>query len=56
MSDKAEKPYNLEQRTYEFAAEVRQFVKRLPLTIANQEDIKQVVRSSGAIGAKLHRS
>ena len=51
MSDKAEKPYNLEQRTYEFAAEVRQFVKRLPLTIANQEDIKQVVRSSGAIGA-----
>jgi four helix bundle protein len=46
-----ERTYDLEDRTYEFARRVRQFIKRLPLTIANQEDIRQVVRSSGSIGA-----
>lgn len=43
--------YDLETRTYEFAYQVRKFVKKLPRTIANAEDIKQVVRSSGSIGA-----
>ena len=43
--------YDLEDRTYEFARRVRAFVKRLPRTICNIEDVKQVVRSSGSIGA-----
>jgi len=43
--------YDLEDRTYEFARRVRAFVKRLPRTICNIEDVKQVVRSSGSVGA-----
>ncbi len=43
--------YDLEDRTYEFARSVRAFVKRLPRTICNAEDVKQVVRSSGSVGA-----
>ncbi len=45
------KPYDLEERTYEFAKQVRAFVKKLPRTICNVEDVKQVVRSSGSVGA-----
>lgn len=43
--------YDLEDRTYEFAKAVRAFVKRLPRTICNIEDVKQVVRSSGSVGS-----
>jgi four helix bundle protein len=43
--------YDLEDRTYEFARRVRAFVKRLPRTACNIEDVRQVVRSSGSIGA-----
>ena len=43
--------YDLEDRTFEFSRRVRQFVKRLPRTICNIEDVKQVVRSSGSVGA-----
>ncbi len=45
------RPYDLEERTYEFAKQVRAFVKKLPRTIGNVEDVKQVVRSSGSVGA-----
>ena len=43
--------YDLEERTYEFACGVRAFVKQLPRTVCNLEDVKQVVRSSGSVGA-----
>jgi four helix bundle protein len=43
--------YDLEERTFQFAKNVRIFVKQLPKTIANIEDGKQVIRSSGSIGA-----
>ena len=43
--------YDLEERTFEFAKAVRLFVKTLPNTLANLEDSKQLVRSSGSIGA-----
>jgi len=42
---------DLEQRTFEFARRVRAFVKQLPRTMCNMEDVKQVVRSSGSVGA-----
>src|SRR4029079_370087 len=45
------KLYDLEDRTFEFAKASRAFVKRLPRTIANNEDAKQFIRASGSIGA-----
>jgi four helix bundle protein len=45
------KPYDLEERTFEFAKHVRAFVKLLPRTVANVEDVRQVIRSSGSVGA-----
>ena len=41
----------MEERTFLFAKRVRAFVKTLPRSIANFEDIKQVVRASGSAGA-----
>ena len=43
--------YDLEERTFVFARGVRAFVKQLPRTIANIEDVKQLIRSSGSVGA-----
>jgi len=43
--------YDLEERTLNFAKEVIEFVKTLPRTIANAEITKQVIRSSGSVGA-----
>ena len=45
------KQYDLEDRTFEFARRVRAFVKKLPRTASNFEDGKQLIRSSGSIGA-----
>ncbi len=45
------KTYDLEDRTLEFAKTVRVFVRKLKLDVANSEDAKQVVRSSGSVGA-----
>ena len=46
-----EKVYDLEERTLAFAKAVRELVKELPKCTANFEDGKQVVRSSGSVGA-----
>lgn len=43
--------YDLEDRTFEFAKAVRIFIKTLPKSTANYEDSKQLIRSSGSIGA-----
>jgi four helix bundle protein len=43
--------FDLEERTYTFARQVRGFIKKLPHTVANVEDGKQVIRSSGSVGA-----
>ncbi len=45
------KPYDLEERTFLFTKEVLNFIKVLPKNIGNIELSKQVVRSSGSIGA-----
>ncbi|HEY0863191.1 MAG TPA: four helix bundle protein [Lacunisphaera sp.] len=47
----ASQPNNLVKRTFEFARRVRQFVNRLPRSISNYEDAKQLVRSSGSVSA-----
>jgi len=41
----------LDDRTFAFAKRVREFLKTLPKTISNFEDAKQLVRSSGYVGA-----
>ncbi len=46
-----DKKYDLEERTFEFARDVRTFVKRLPRTLANIEDARQLINSSGSVGA-----
>ena len=43
--------YDLEERTFQFAKDVRLFVKTLPKTIAKIEDGKQLVKASGSVGA-----
>ena len=45
------KQFNLEERTYQFAKRVRIFLKKIPRTISNIEDGKQLARSSGSVGA-----
>jgi hypothetical protein len=49
--NKNSKPYDLEERTFEFAKRARAFVKKLPKTIANIEDSKQLI-----FGAILKKS
>lgn len=46
-----EKEYDLEKRTLIFAKNIRSFVKALPRTLGNREDGRQLIRSSGSIGA-----
>ena len=48
--------YDLEERTFHFAKAVRLFVKTLPKTIANLEDSKQVLKSSGSVGANYREA
>jgi hypothetical protein len=43
------KVYDLEERSYLFAKNVRGFVKNIEKSICNKEDIKQLARSSGSI-------
>ncbi len=45
------KIYDLEERSFQFAKEIRLFIKTLKKSIANIEDTKQLVRSSGSVGA-----
>jgi len=47
-----EPPKDLEERTYEFARDVRDFVKQLPTIETNTEDVPQLVRASGSMAAK----
>ncbi|KIM09711.1 MAG: S23 ribosomal protein [Sulfurovum sp. FS06-10] len=45
------KPFDLEERTFLFAKDCRNYIYKLPKTISNIEDGKQLVRSSGSVGA-----
>ncbi|MBC3844987.1 four helix bundle protein [Winogradskyella echinorum] len=46
-----DKIYNLEERTFVFARDCRFLVRDLKNTISNIEDGKQLVKSSGSVGA-----
>jgi four helix bundle protein len=45
------KPRDLEDRTFRFAESVRAFVKQLPRSVSNAEDVRQLVRASGSVAA-----
>jgi four helix bundle protein len=49
--NKNPKQYDLEERTLLFAQRVRAFVKKMPKTLANIEDCRQLVKASGSTGA-----
>ena len=51
MSEENSKRFDLEERTFQFARRTRAFVKTLAKTIGNVEDARQVIRSSGSVGA-----
>ncbi len=43
--------YDLEERTFLFTKNVVLFIKQLPRSVSNIEFVKQVIRSSGSVGA-----
>ena len=45
------KQFDLEDRTLKHAADVRAFIKKLYNTMSNNEDGRQLIRSSGSVGA-----
>jgi len=47
------KAFDLAQRTYAFAKNVRIFVAKLPKSVTNDEDCRQLVHTSGALGANV---
>lgn len=52
MSDNNdEKKFDLAQRTEGFASDTRSFVMKVKKTFENVEDLKQLIRSSGSVGA-----
>jgi four helix bundle protein len=51
VGEQGRKRYDLEDRTFAFAQNVRAFAKRLPKTLSNAVDVRQLIRSSGSVGA-----
>lgn len=51
MDHGSPKPRSLEERTFLFAQSIRAFVKTLPRTVGNTEDVRQLVRASGSVAA-----
>ena len=43
--------YDLEERTFAFAKNIRRFLKQVPESVANSVDSRQLARSSGSVGA-----
>ncbi len=45
------KQYDLEERTLNFAKRVNSYVNKLPKTISNLENGKQLIKAAGSVGA-----
>jgi four helix bundle protein len=50
-SNDQNKKYDLEDRTKKFAKAIRECVKALPKFTLSQDDIRQLIRASGSVGA-----
>ena len=46
-----EKSYDLEERTFKFAKDCRLMTKEIKKNVVNIDDCKQLIRSSGSVGA-----
>ena len=51
MKEEKTKIYDLEERTLAFAKNIRSFARSFPKDFIAYEDIKQLIRSSGSVGA-----
>jgi four helix bundle protein len=51
MEARNAKPYNLEERTFQYAKDVFGFVRFCPKSVVNDEVGRQLIRSSGSVGA-----
>ncbi len=51
MENNEGKRFDLGERTFEFAQSIRAFCKSIKLNVINIDDVKQVIRSSGSVGA-----
>ena len=51
MEKPEERIADFEERTFRFAQDVRAFVKQLPRTLSNREDVIQLIRASGSVAA-----
>lgn len=47
------KKYDLEERTFQFATNCKDFLKKIDKSIHNIEYYKQLIRSSGSVAANL---
>lgn len=45
------KKFDLDERTAKFARECRELLQNIPKTVLNEDDIRQLVRSSGSVAA-----
>ena len=50
------KRYDLEPRTLKFAQNIRRFLSRIPKTFLILDDAKQLIRSSGSVGANYREA
>lgn len=48
-----DKPYDLEERTFQFAKRAIRYFKVLPRTVSNEEIAKQGIRAVGSVGANF---
>ncbi|MBS1533218.1 MAG: four helix bundle protein [Bacteroidetes bacterium] len=51
--NKESKKYDLEERTYDFAKDCKNFLKRIDRSVHNLEYYKQLIRSSGSVAANM---
>jgi len=53
LKNQNSKKYDLEERTYKFSKNVRDFIKEIPKNNTNNIYISQLIRSSSSIGANF---
>lgn len=51
LTAESKKTYDLEERTFQFSKGVANYIKLIPKSISNIEYARQVIRSSGSVGA-----
>ena len=50
-ASKTKPVYDLEERTFLFAKNIRSILKKISKNLLNEDDVKQLIRASGSVGA-----